>query len=45
MGGETTTAGRDVSRTIGKIPVRNLWFLYLYASGLAKFQGIFDGVA
>jgi 5-methylcytosine-specific restriction enzyme subunit McrC len=43
MGDEITTAGRDVSRTIGKIPVRNLWFLYLYASDLAKFQGTFDG--
>ena len=43
MGDEITTAGRDVSRTIGRIPVRNLWFLYVYASDLAKFQGTFDG--
>lgn len=33
---------RETSRTIGRIPVRNIWFLYLYASNLAKFQGRFN---
>lgn len=33
---------RETSRTIGRIPVRNIWFLYLYASNLAKFRGRFD---
>src|SRR3954462_6567348 len=28
--------------TSGRIPVRNLWLLLLYASGLARFGGRFD---
>ena len=27
----------------GKIPVRNVWLLFLYASGLATFKGTFTG--
>ena len=27
---------------VGRIPVRNIWLLFLYASDLAKFQGQFD---
>ena len=27
---------------IGRIPVRNIWLLFLYASDLAKFQGQFE---
>jgi 5-methylcytosine-specific restriction enzyme subunit McrC len=27
---------------IGRIPVRNLWFLFLYASDLSRFSGRFD---
>lgn len=29
------------TRLIGRIPVRNIWLLFLYASDLAKFQGQF----
>jgi 5-methylcytosine-specific restriction enzyme subunit McrC len=29
-------------RQIGRIPVRNIWLLFLYASGLAKFHGQYD---
>ena len=27
------------SRLIGRIPVRNIWLLFLYASNLAQFHG------
>lgn len=27
--------------TVGRIPLRNIWFLFLYASGLAEFHGQF----
>src|SRR4051794_13542678 len=27
------------SRLIGRIPVRNIWLLFLYASNLARFHG------
>jgi 5-methylcytosine-specific restriction enzyme subunit McrC len=30
------------SRRVGRIPVRNLWLLFLYASDLAKLLGRFD---
>ena len=26
---------------VGRIPLRNIWFLFLYASGLAQFHGQF----
>ncbi|GAB1582919.1 hypothetical protein PPNSA23_28620 [Phyllobacterium phragmitis] len=32
-------------RLIGKIPVRNIWLLFLLASDLAKFQGRYDAEA
>lgn len=28
-------------RLIGRVPVRNIWFLFLYASNLARFRGQF----
>ena len=29
------------ARLVGRIPVRNIWFLFLYASDLARFKGQF----
>ena len=31
-------------RLIGRIPVRNLWLLMLYASDLTRVRGAFDAV-
>lgn len=31
-------------RLIGRIPVRNLWLLMLYASDLTRFRSAFDSV-
>ena len=31
----------DGAGKVGKIPLRNIWFLFLYASGLARFHGQF----
>ena len=39
---ETRQPPEAAGRLIGKIPVRNIWLLFLYASNLAKFQGQFD---
>lgn len=36
------TAAREKPETSGRIPVRNLWLLLLYASNLARFGGRFD---
>jgi len=30
---------------VGRIPVRNIWLLFLYASGLAKFEGQYAAAA
>jgi 5-methylcytosine-specific restriction enzyme subunit McrC len=35
------TAG-EPARQIGRIPVRKIWLLFLYASGLAKFHGQYE---
>ena len=32
----------DAASLIGRIPVRNIWLLFLYASDLARFEGRFD---
>ncbi|WP_035058108.1 5-methylcytosine-specific restriction endonuclease system specificity protein McrC [Desulfuromonas sp. TF] len=37
-----TTAEPDQVHLVGRIPVRNLWLLLLYASDLGKFFGKFD---
>ena len=31
-------------RQVGRIPVRNLWLLMLYASDLTQFKGAFEGI-
>ena len=31
-------------RRIGRIPVRNLWLLMLYASDLTRIKGAFDAI-
>lgn len=36
----TTETGPE--RLIGRIPVRNIWLLFLYASNLARFHGQFE---
>jgi len=38
---DAQTGGASVPQ-IGRIPVRNIWLLFLYASGLAKFHGQYD---
>lgn len=35
-------ADRGVPRKVGRIPVRNLWLLFLYANDLARWEGRFD---
>ena len=32
-------------RRVGRVPVRNIWLLFLYASGLAKFEGQYAAAA
>jgi len=34
--------GRDAPLALDKIPVRNVWLLFLYASGLAQFRDRFE---
>lgn len=36
------TANPSATRTVGRIPIRNIWLLFLYASDLAQFQGRFQ---
>lgn len=38
----TTTTNTEGPRRIGRIPVRNLWLLFLYASDLARWIDRFD---
>lgn len=42
MGTEAKQQEAAPGRMIGRIPVRNIWFLFLYASNLARFRGQFD---
>jgi 5-methylcytosine-specific restriction enzyme subunit McrC len=35
---------RPGDRQVGRIPVRNLWLLMLYASELTQFRGAFDAI-
>ena len=37
--GEAVPIDAGESRLIGRIPVRNIWLLFLYASNLARFHG------
>ena len=40
-----TQADDEPIRQIGRIPVRNIWLLFLYASGLARFHGQYEAGA
>jgi 5-methylcytosine-specific restriction enzyme subunit McrC len=42
MAGALAQTSESAVRTIGRIPVRNIWLLFLYAADLAKFHGRFD---
>lgn len=42
MIGKAATPPGSAARTVGRIPVRNIWLLFLYAADLAKFYGRFD---
>lgn len=39
QGKEISQAAASASRLIGRIPVRNIWLLFLYAHNLARFHG------
>ncbi len=39
---ENTAPPPAQARLVGRVPVRNIWLLFLYASNLARFQGQFS---